>query len=48
METKVNAQAKTYVDEGLRQYMLKVYNYMAGGLCLTALAAYLVVGIFFI
>ncbi len=42
METKVNAQAKTYVDEGLRQYMLKVYNYMAGGLCLTALAAYLV------
>ncbi len=42
METKVNAQARTYVDEGLRQYMLKVYNYMAGGLCLTALAAYLV------
>ncbi len=42
METKVNAQAKTYVDEGLRQYMLKVYNYMTGGLCLTALAAYLV------
>ena len=42
METKVNVQAKTYVDEGLRQYMLKVYNYMAGGLCLTALAAYLV------
>lgn len=42
METKVNAQARTYVDEGLRQYMLKVYNYMTGGLCLTALAAYLV------
>lgn len=42
METKVNVQAKTYVDEGLRQYMLKVYNYMTGGLCLTALAAYLV------
>lgn len=42
METKTNVQAKTYVDEGLRQYMLKVYNYMAGGLCLTALTAYLV------
>lgn len=42
METKVNVQAKTYVDEGLRQYMLKIYNYMTGGLCLTALAAYIV------
>lgn len=42
METKVKTQAKTYVDEGLRQYMLKVYNYMSGGLCLTALAAYIV------
>ncbi len=31
-----------YVDEGLRQYMMRVYNYMAGGLCITALAAYLV------
>ncbi len=42
METKTNVQAKAYVDEGLRQYMLKVYNYMAGGLCLTALTAYLI------
>lgn len=42
METKVNTQARTYVDEGLRQYMLKVYNYMTGGLCLTALSAYIV------
>ncbi|MDR1025794.1 MAG: Bax inhibitor-1/YccA family protein [Lactobacillus sp.] len=31
------------VDEGLRQYMIKVYNFMAGGLCVTALAAYLTV-----
>lgn len=31
-----------YIDEGLRQYMMRVYNYMAGGLCITALAAYLV------
>ena len=28
------------VDEGLRNYMLKVYNYMAGGLTLTGLVAY--------
>lgn len=42
METKTNIQARTYVDEGLRQYMLKVYNYMTGGLCLTALTAYLI------
>lgn len=30
------------VDEGLRSFMLKVYNYMAGGLCLTALVAFLI------
>ncbi|MCQ2734455.1 MAG: Bax inhibitor-1/YccA family protein [Alphaproteobacteria bacterium] len=30
------------IDEGLRQYMIKVFNYMGLGLCLTALAAYLV------
>lgn len=42
METKTNVQSQTYVDEGLRQYMLKVYNYMAAGLCITALSAYLV------
>jgi len=28
------------VDEGLRSYMLKVYNYMAAGLVLTAIAAW--------
>lgn len=42
METKTNIRAGTYIDEGLRQYMLKVYNYMAGGLSLTALTAYLI------
>ena len=36
------ATAKAYVDEGLRQYMLKVYNYMSGGLCITALVAYMI------
>lgn len=30
------------MDAGLRSYMQKVYNYMAGGLCLTALAAWVV------
>ena len=30
------------INEGLRQYMIKVYNFMAAGLCLTALSAYLV------
>lgn len=30
------------VDEGLRAYMLGVYNYMAGGVALTGLTAYLV------
>ena len=31
------------IDEGLRNYMLKIYNYMAGGLSATALSAYLIV-----
>jgi uncharacterized protein len=30
------------IDVGLRQYMLKVYNYMTGGLALTGLIAYVV------
>lgn len=30
------------VDEGLRSYMLTVYNYMAGGVALTGLVAYLI------
>lgn len=29
-----------HVDEGLRQYMIKVFNYMGLGLCVTALFAY--------
>jgi uncharacterized protein len=31
------------IDVGLRQYMLRVYNYMAGGLALTGLVAYFAV-----
>jgi len=30
------------VDVGLRNYMLRVYNYMAGGLAITGIAAYLI------
>lgn len=32
-------------DEGLRQYMLAVYNYMAGGVALTGFVAYLVANV---
>ncbi len=31
------------IDQGLREYMLKIYNYMAGGLTATALSAYLII-----
>jgi FtsH-binding integral membrane protein len=34
------------IDVGLRQYMLRVYNYMAGGLALTGIVAYLSQGIY--
>lgn len=37
-----HSTAQVYVDEGLRQYMLRVYNYMTGGLTVTALAAFIV------
>lgn len=30
------------IDQGLKNFMLKIYNYMAGGLLITALMAYLV------
>ncbi|MCM2396367.1 Bax inhibitor-1/YccA family protein [Rhizobium sp. S95] len=34
------AQSATMIDEGLRSYMLKVYNLMALGLAITGIAAY--------
>ena len=34
--------ARPVVDEGLRRYMLRVYNYMASGVALTGIIAYLV------
>jgi FtsH-binding integral membrane protein len=33
---------RAVVDEGLRQYMLRVYNYMASGLALTGVVAFFV------
>jgi len=35
------ARTDVAVDEGLRAYMLRVYNYMAGGIFLTGIVAYL-------
>lgn len=37
--TVANSQAGA-IDQGLRSYMLKVYNYMASGVLLTAIIAY--------
>lgn len=38
--TRSTAVPQVDIDVGLRQYMLRVYNYMAGGLALTGLVAY--------
>ncbi|MCC7275478.1 MAG: Bax inhibitor-1/YccA family protein [Alphaproteobacteria bacterium] len=38
--TRAEAEA-SQIDVGLRQYMLQVYNYMASGLALTGIVAYL-------
>src|SRR5690349_16898081 len=35
-----SADAQVGIDVGLRQYMLRVYNYMASGLALTGIVAY--------
>src|ERR1044071_2976003 len=32
------------IDVGLRQYMLRIYNYMASGLALTGIVAYVAAG----
>ena len=37
----VGARTEVAVDEGLRAYMLRVYNYMAAGVFLTGIVAYL-------
>ena len=35
-----HAGERILIDEGLRQYMLRVYNYMASGLALTGITAW--------
>lgn len=37
---EVQTQATTAVDQGLRSYMLRIYNYMASGVLLTGLVAW--------
>lgn len=39
--TRTTAVPQVGIDTGLRDYMLRVYNYMAGGLAITGLVAYL-------
>jgi len=39
---RMGARTDVAVDEGLRAYMLRVYNYMAAGVALTGIVAYLV------
>lgn len=39
MQTGARAETAA-IDEGLRAYMLSVYNYMAGGIALTGIVAY--------
>jgi len=40
--SRVGGTADTSIDEGLRAYMLQVYNYMGLGLAITGVVAYLV------
>ncbi len=40
-KVKANTQSTVVMDEGLRAYMLKVYNYMATGVLLTGIIALL-------
>ena len=41
-------RADTTVDQGLRAYMIRVYNYMASGVAITGVVAYLVYAISFV
>ena len=42
MRAGFGARTDVAVDEGLRAYMLRVYNYMAAGIALTGLVAYVI------
>jgi FtsH-binding integral membrane protein len=37
-----SSEAGAAIDEGLRQYMLRVYNYMAAGLAITGIVAFVI------
>ena len=39
-QTQTSTGTQVQIDQGLRSYMLKVYNYMAAGLGITGVAAY--------
>ncbi len=39
-QPQTTAGAQVQIDQGLRSYMLKVYNYMGAGLAITGVAAY--------
>src|SRR5262245_44159265 len=39
---RIGGRTDVAVDEGLRAYMLRVYNYMAAGIALTGLVAYVI------
>ena len=36
-QTQVRTQSRAEIDQGLRSYMLGIYNYMALGVALTAI-----------
>ncbi|MFV2093273.1 MAG: BAX inhibitor (BI)-1/YccA family protein, partial [Hyphomicrobiales bacterium] len=40
--------ATATIDQGLRTYMLKVYNYMASGVAITGIVAYLAFSMAFV
>ncbi len=40
--TGIGSRTDVAVDEGLRAYMLRVYNYMAAGVALTGVVAYII------
>ena len=42
IQSKVSAAETHVIDEGLRAYMLKVYNFMASGVLLTGIVSLIV------
>ncbi len=41
-QTQIDEAARAPIDEGLRSYMLRVYNFMASGVLLSGIVAYVV------